>query len=54
MVILIGLVVLMFISAALVIAAGIMSSRVNRHDEWIETYDMDGAESAGTLPQSIE
>lgn len=54
MVILLGLLVLMFISAALVIAAGIMSSRQSRQDEWIETYDLSPADSSDALPQSVE
>jgi hypothetical protein len=41
-------------STLLVIAAGILSSRLSRQEEWYETYEAVEAESAETIPQTTE
>jgi hypothetical protein len=54
MVILIGLLALMFVSTVLVIAAGMLSSRLSRQEGWVETYETSESQPADTIPQSYE
>lgn len=39
-------------STVLVIAAGILSSRLSRQEEWVETYELVEAATAETIPQT--
>ncbi|MDX1413129.1 MAG: hypothetical protein R3293_03005 [Candidatus Promineifilaceae bacterium] len=40
MIILLAVVILMFICAASVIAAGMLSSRLSRREQWVEVYNI--------------
>jgi hypothetical protein len=42
------------VSTVFVIAAGILSSRLTRQDEWNETYEVVETVSAETIPQTTE
>ena len=39
MIIFLLILILMFISTILVIAAGMLSSRLSKHERWVETYE---------------
>ncbi len=54
MVILLIIGALMFVSAVLAIAAGMMSSRLSRQEGWVETYESEPTALGETLPQTFE
>lgn len=41
-------------SSVLVLAAGILSSRMNRRDEYVETYLTEAIDLADSIPQATE
>ena len=54
MVILIAIFTLMLISAALVIAAGILSSRLSEKENWVEIHEESETISPETEPYSVK
>lgn len=54
MVVLLLVIAFVIVSTVFVIAAGILSSRLSRQEEWDETYEVVESASAETLPQTTE
>jgi hypothetical protein len=54
MVLVLLVVAFVIVSTLLVIAAGILSSRLSRQEEWYETYEAVDTDSAETIPQTSE
>jgi hypothetical protein len=54
MVIVLLIIAFVILSTVLVIAAGILSSRLSRQEEWVETYEVAESASPQTVPQSAE
>ena len=54
MIILLLVIAFVIISTVFVVAAGILSSRLSRQDEWIETYEEDDTVSSEAINQAIE
>ncbi len=54
MIILLLVIAFVIISTVFVIAAGILSSRLSRQEDWIETYEEVDTVSAEALNQAIE
>ena len=54
MLILLLIIAFVIISTVFVIAAGILSSRLTRQEEWSETYEVVETASAETIPQATE
>ncbi len=54
MVIFLLVIAVVIFSTMLVIAAGILSSRLSRQEEWIETYEVIEDDAAEALAQTTE
>ncbi len=54
MFILLLIVAFVIVSTVFVIAAGILSSRLSRQEEWMETYEDMESTAAEALPQATE
>jgi len=54
MVVLLLIIAFVIISTVLVIAAGILSSRMSRQEEWYETYEETDTVSAEAIRPAIE
>ena len=54
MVILMVIVTFMVISTVLVIAAGMLSSRLSRQEGWVEEYQDERQDSTDTIPETVD
>ena len=54
MVILLLIIAFVIFSTVLVVAAGILSSRLSRQEEWVETYEAIETDAVETVAQTTE
>jgi len=54
MVIILLIIAFMVASTVLVIAAGMLSSRLSRQEDWIEKYENENLSSTDTIPETID
>lgn len=54
MVLVLLIIAFVIVSTVLVIAAGILSSRLSRQEEWFEAYEAFDTDTVETIPQTTE
>jgi hypothetical protein len=54
MVIILLIIAFMVASTVLVIAAGMLSSRLSRQENWIEEYEKENLSSTNTIPKAVD